>query len=47
MSKWNIDLSDPKAQWKECDKNGGGMVLFAEFCEWAIGKNLDLDNDDN
>jgi len=47
MSKWNIDLSDPKAQWKECDKNGGGMVLFDEFCEWAIGKNLDLDNDDN
>ena len=46
ISKWGIDLSDPEAQWKECDKNGGGMVLFAEFCEWAIKKNLDLEDDD-
>ncbi|CAB9514451.1 EFh [Seminavis robusta] len=46
MAKWGIDLSDPKAQWKECDKDGGGMVLFAEFCDWAIKKNLDLEDDD-
>lgn len=47
MSKWGIDLSDPQAQWKDCDKNGGGMVLFAEFCDWAIKKNLDLEDDDD
>ena len=47
MSKWNIDMSDPEAQFKDCDKNGGGMILFSEFCDWAIKKNLDLDDDDD
>ena len=23
------------------------MVLFSEFCEWAIKKTLDLEDDDN
>jgi len=23
------------------------MILFNEFCEWAIKKNLDLDDDDD
>jgi len=23
------------------------MILFDEFCEWAIKKNLDLDDDDD
>jgi len=23
------------------------MVLFIEFCDWAIKKNLDLDDDDD
>jgi hypothetical protein len=23
------------------------MVLFSEFCDWAIKKNLDLEDDDN
>lgn len=45
MAKWGIDMSDPEAQFKECDKNGGGMVLFSEFCDWAIKKNLDLEDD--
>jgi len=40
-------MSDPDKQWKECDRNQGGMILFDEFCIWAIKKNLDLeDNDD-
>ena len=46
MAGWGIDMSDPEAQWKECDANGGGMVLFVEFCDWAIKKNLDLEDDD-
>lgn len=29
------------------DKNGGGQVLFDEFCEWSFQKSLDLDDDDN
>lgn len=47
IGAWGIDMSDPAAQWKECDKDGGGMVLFDEFCEWAIRKSLDLDDDDD
>lgn len=48
MLKWGIDISsDPKAQFEECDADGGGMILFSEFCDWAIKKNLDLDDDDD
>jgi hypothetical protein len=46
MAAWGIDMGDPEAQFKECDKNGGGQVLFDEFCQWAIQKNLDLEDDD-
>ncbi len=47
LERWNIDMSDPRAQWRQCDRDGGGMVLFIEFCDWAIKKNLDLDDDDD
>ena len=47
ISKWGIDMSNPERQWRKCDKNGAGMVLFDEFCEWAIKNNLDLDDDDD
>lgn len=45
--KWGIDMSDPKQLWKEADADGAGQVLFAEFVEWAISKNLDLEDDDD
>lgn len=47
ISRWGIDMSNPEKQWRQVDKNGGGMVLFDEFCEWAINKGLDLDDDDD
>merc|ERR1712241_1651216 len=28
------------------DKNGGGQILFAEFVDWALSKNLDLEDDE-
>ena len=40
-------MSNPRAQWKECDADGHGKVLFDEFCNWAIRKSLDLDDDDD
>ena len=40
-------MKDPKQTWKEVDRNGGGKILFNEFCDWAIRKNLDLEDDDN
>eukprot|EP00341_Mesodinium_pulex_P008222 CAMPEP_0116946766 /NCGR_PEP_ID=MMETSP0467-20121206/37210_1 /TAXON_ID=283647 /ORGANISM="Mesodinium pulex, Strain SPMC105" /LENGTH=59 /DNA_ID=CAMNT_0004630665 /DNA_START=365 /DNA_END=544 /DNA_ORIENTATION=+ len=45
LKDWGVDIKDPSVAFKEIDKNGGGVVLFDEFCEWAIAKNLDLDDD--
>jgi len=36
IAAWNIDMRNPEAQWKKCDADGGGKVLFDEFCNWAI-----------
>ena len=47
LERWNIDMSNPEAQWKVADRDGGGMILFIEFCSWAIKNNLDLDDDDD
>ena len=47
MERWGIDMSNPAGAWAECDRDGKGKVLFEEFSDWAIKKNLDLDTDDN
>ena len=36
LKKWGVDMSDPKKQWKLCDADGAGAVLFDEFSNWAI-----------
>ena len=36
LEKWNIDMSNPEAQFKKADSDGKGMVLFSEFSHWAI-----------
>ena len=40
-------MSNPQQQWDEIDTNNGGKVLFDEFCNWAIKKGLDLEDDDD
>ena len=47
LEKWGIDMSNPEKNWREADRDGGGKILFIEFCDWAIKKNLDLDDDDD
>jgi len=47
LTNWGIDMSNPQAQWKKCDADGHGKVLFDEFCNWAISQSLDLDDDDD
>ena len=47
MQNWGIDMRDPQKQWRQCDADGFGKVLFDEFCNWAILKSLDLDDDDD
>lgn len=36
---------DCEAAFSEIDTNKGGHILFDEFCQWAITKNLDLEDD--
>ena len=36
-----------EAEFKTIDLNGGGIVLFDEFCDWAIKKALDLEDDES
>lgn len=45
LSKWGLAASGD--HWAAIDANGGGVVLFDEFCEWAIKHKLDHDQDDN
>ncbi len=47
MEVWVGEISDPEETFKQIDKNGGGQILFDEFCTWAIKKNLDLEDDDD
>jgi len=47
LENWGIDMSDPQKQWSKCDADGFGKVLFDEFCNWAITRSLDLDDDDD
>lgn len=44
--KW-VGKFDAEVEFKKIDKNGGGFILFDEFCTWAISKSLDLEDDDD
>jgi len=47
MEKWGVKVNDPSETFAQIDTNGGGSILFDEFCHWAISKNLDLEDDDD
>jgi len=47
MEQWVGKIDDVEKAFKEIDKNGGGYILFDEFCDWAIAKNLDLEDDED
>ena len=47
IEKWVGKIDDPEATFREIDTNSGGKILFIEFCEWAIKKQLDLEDDDD
>ena len=34
-----------EAEFDAIDTNGGGMILFQEFTNWAFSKNFDLEDD--
>merc|ERR1712146_242386 len=37
-----LKIDNPEAEFKAIDKNGGGIILFDEFADWALRKQLDL-----
>ena len=47
MEKWVGKIYDARAEFEAIDANGGGMILFGEFCDWAIWRELDLEDDDD
>ena len=47
LEKWGVKIGDPTSEFKKIDKNNSGSVMFDEFCEYAIHKNLDLEDDDD
>lgn len=47
LAGWGVDMSDLDLRWTECDADGQGMVLFDEFCQWAVKHLLDLEDDDD
>eukprot|EP00947_MAST-08B_sp_MAST-8B-sp1_P004987 g4987.t1 len=41
IEDWGVTVDDPAAEFARIDRNGGGEVLFDEFCDWAISKHLE------
>lgn len=38
-------MEDMGAEFDKIDKNGGGQILFSEFVDWALEKDLDVEDD--
>lgn len=47
VETWGMTIKDPAEVFAEIDVDGGGMILFDEFADWAIKKQLDLPDDDD
>eukprot|EP00095_Tigriopus_kingsejongensis_P009679 maker-scaffold84_size396325-snap-gene-1.14 protein:Tk09679 transcript:maker-scaffold84_size396325-snap-gene-1.14-mRNA-1 annotation:"flagellar calcium-binding protein" len=45
IEKWVGEVEDMGAEFDKIDVNGGGQILFNEFVDWALAKNLDLEDD--
>ena len=40
LEKWGIKMKNPETEFKKIDHNNSGSIMFDEFCEYAIKKNL-------
>ena len=43
--QWVGPIDDLEAEFAKIDKNGGGQILFGEFVDWALEKDLDVEDD--
>ena len=47
MNKWGVFIDNPEAAFKEIDTNNDNVLSFTEFCDFAISRSLDLEDDDD
>jgi hypothetical protein len=47
IEAWGVQVDDVEGAFAEMDEDGHGMILFDEFSNWAIAKQLDLEDDDD
>jgi len=47
FAEWGMSVGEPAAEYKSMDLDGGGRILFSEFCTWALHKGLDIWGDGN
>jgi len=45
LETWVGPIEDLEAEFEAIDTNGGGQILFTEFVDWALEKNLDIEDD--
>jgi len=45
VEKWVGPIEDMEVEFDKIDSNAGGQILFTEFVDWALEKNLDLEDD--
>ena len=38
--RWGMVIADSTTAFTEIDRDGGGQILFDEFCDWAIEQNI-------
>ncbi len=48
MKEWGVEIKENEAEteFKNIDTNEEGTISFDEFCNFAIQKSLDLEDDD-
>ncbi|XP_075247975.1 flagellar calcium-binding protein-like [Convolutriloba macropyga] len=47
MEEWVGNIDDVDAEFKKVNWNSSSVILFEEFVDWAIVKDLDLEDDDD
>ena len=49
MKNWGVEIKEEEVEqeFKSIDTNGSGSISFEEFCNYAINKSLDLEEDDS
>jgi Ca2+-binding EF-hand superfamily protein len=46
LAEWGVKVDDAETEFKVVDANGGGLILFDEFADWALKKMLVLEDED-